>query len=97
MTNQMSPEKQVEQSDQNLQITKLEKTVEIDPRVKNECLLSIFENKGTIFKEKNGSDFKVLDDMDLDEQADLEVQIILGTTFFYNFFFDFLEFFLQTF
>ena len=80
MTNQMSPEKQVEQSDQNLQITKLEKTVEIDPRVKNECLLSIFENKGTIFKEKNGSDFKVLDDMDLDEQADLEVQIILGTS-----------------
>ena len=80
MTNQMSPEKQVEQSDQNLQITKLEKTVKIDPRVENECLLSIFENKGTIFKEKNGSDFKVLDDMDLDEQADLEVQIILGTS-----------------
>ena len=80
MTNQMSPEKQVEQSDQNLQIKKLEKTVEIDRRVKNECLSSIFENKGTIFKEKNGGDFKVLDDMDLDEQADLEVQIILGTS-----------------
>ena len=79
-TNQMSPEKQVEQLDQNLQITKLEKTVEIDTRDKNEFLSSIFENKGTIFKEKNGSCFKVLDNMDLDEQADLEVQIILGTS-----------------